>query len=91
MSRRLHSILPCTHTQLLPHTIDIDRFRKQLIHTREKQKSTFDKNAHNLKPLQIGESVRIKYGDGLWKPAVVTDKNDTRSYTVQTPWWVIPT
>ena len=29
--------------------------------------------------------VRIKYSDGLWKPAVISDKHDIRSYTGQTP------
>lgn len=37
-----------------------------------------------MKPEELGESVCIKYNDGLWKPVVVIDKNDTRSYTVQT-------
>ena len=29
--------------------------------------------------------MRIKYSDGLWKPAVISDKHDIRSYTGQTP------
>ena len=29
--------------------------------------------------------VRIKYSDGLWKPADISDKHDIRSHTVQTP------
>ena len=85
MGRRLRSILPSTHTQLLPQSVDIPRFRQKLLHTREKQKSAYDKGAHNLKPLELGEPVRIKYNDGLWKPAIVSDKHDTRSFTVQTP------
>ena len=85
MGRRLRSVLPSTHTQLLPETIDIGKFRQKLLHTREKQKSVHDKGAHSLKPLELGETVRIKYNDGLWKPAVVSEKHDTRSFTVQTP------
>ena len=65
MGRRLRSILLSTHTQLLPQSVDIPRFRQKLLHTREKQKSAYDKGAHNLKPLELGEPVRIKYNDDL--------------------------
>ena len=56
--------------------IDISKFRPKLIHTCEKQKCAFDNGSHSLKPLVLGETVRIKYNDGLWKPAVVSDKHD---------------
>ena len=29
--------------------------------------------------------MRIKYSDGLWKPAIVSDKHDIRSSTEETP------
>ena len=84
-SRRLRSVLPSTHTQLQPQTVDISKFRQKLIHTCEKQKCGFDKGVHSLKSLALGGTVRIKYNDGLWKPAVVSDKHDIRSFTVETP------
>ena len=77
----LRSVLPSTHTKLLPKTIDIGKFRQKLLHTREKQKSVHNRGAHSLKPLELSETVHIKYNDGL---AVVSEKHDTRSFTVHT-------
>ena len=71
MGRRLRSVLPSTHTHLQPETIDIGKFRQKLLHTREKQKSAHDKGVLSLKPLELGEPVRIIYNDGLRKPAGV--------------------
>ena len=84
MSRRLRSVLPSTHTQLLSQTVHISKFRQTLIQNPEKQKCVFDKGVQSLKPLAVGKTVRIKYNEGLWKPAVVSDKHGIRSFTVET-------
>ena len=69
---------------------DISKFRRKLIHTREKQKCAFDKGLHSLKPLVLGETMCIKYNDVLWKPAVVSDKHDIRLFCSRDPKrWVI--
>ena len=65
MSRRLRSVLPSTHTQLLSQTVHISKFRQTLIQNPEKQKCVFDKGVHSLKPLAVGKTVRIKYNNGL--------------------------
>ncbi len=37
-----------------------------------------------LKPVDVGEGVRIRDNSGLWQPAVVTREHDPRSVIVQT-------
>ena len=53
--------------------------------SKQDQKDYFDRTAHALKPLELGEPTRIQQQDKTWKPAVVTQKHNERSYSVQTP------
>lgn len=49
------------------------------------QKYYYDKSATPLKPLQIGEPIRIQQRNLIWKPAVSEEKHNDRSYSVRTP------
>jgi len=82
MSRRLRSVLPAKHSQLEPKVVT-DLHRK-IAELKNKQKRHFDKAAKPLAPLSVGQSVRIKQKKGTWEPALVTECNGNRSYTVDT-------
>ena len=50
------------------------------------QKSYYDSNAKSLKPLDVGQHIRIQnQKDKTWKPAIVTENHGHRSYSVKTP------
>ena len=84
-SRRLRSNLPVIGDQLLPETPNRQEVREKMQISKHDQKTYFDRNAHALKPLELGEPTRIQQQDKAWKPAVVTQKHNERSYSVQTP------
>lgn len=84
MSRRLRSILPSTLAQLQPNVANHEKFRKQLSENRDKQAKYYSSIAEPLKPLQAGETVRLRR-DGIWTPATITQIHNPRSYQVQTP------
>ena len=53
--------------------------------SREKQKLYHDASSRELKPLNVGETVRVKLCNGLWKPVSVMQVVDAHSYLVATP------
>jgi transposase InsO family protein len=68
MSRRLRSILPSTHDQLQPKLVHHKQYRNQLVCSREKQVMYYSRQSSPLKPLEKGETVRIKK-QGIWIPS----------------------
>ncbi|MCG7876694.1 MAG: RNase H-like domain-containing protein [Candidatus Thiodiazotropha endolucinida] len=84
-SRRLRSNLPVIRDQLLPETPNRENVKEKIKTSKENQKKYFNRNAKSLKPLEIGDKTRIQQNDKTWKPAVVTNKQNERSYLVQTP------
>ena len=85
MGRQLRSIIPTARSNLLPRYVSPEIVRERLSSSKTKSKIHYDKNAKSLPPLDIGESARIQSKNLKWKQAVVTDKHNDRSYTVQTP------
>ena len=86
MSRKLRSILPSTVEEFLPRSPNYDVVQDKLCTKQVYQKKYYDVGSKSLKLLETGDSVRIRQGDGLWKPAVVSSKYPAkRSYVVETP------
>ena len=83
-SRRLRSNIPVIRDQLLPETPNREEVKEKIQTSKKDQKKYFDRHAQPLKPLEIGESARIQQSDNTWKPAVVTEKHNERSYSVKT-------
>ena len=79
-SRMLRDKLPVAECHLMPQVVG--DAAEALKIRQMKQKKYFDRGAKSLRPLDKGDSVRIK-SDGHWKPAVVTAKHSApRSYMV---------
>ncbi len=84
MSRRLKTSLPVTSKLLEPYVatgvVERLRYRKQLA------KSCYDKSAHDLPELNIGERIRMKPLPGenpaLWRVGTCLQKVAPRSYLV---------
>ena len=86
MSRKLRSILPGTVEQFLSQSPNYNVVQDKLLTKQVYQKKYYDVGSKPLKPLETGDPVRIRQGDGLWKPAIVSSKYPTkRSYVVETP------
>ena len=85
MSRQLRSVLPTTKSSLIPHQIPTKLVKDKLQQNKICEKISYDKNAKALPQLNIGDSARIQYQNKTWQPALVTDKHNDRSYTVETP------
>jgi hypothetical protein len=91
MGRQLRSILPTTAENLKPKTIPSQLVMESIRQEKMKGKGYYDRQSKPLEPLQIGQSARIQQPDKTWQPAVVIDKHNERSYSVQTPNGVIYT
>ena len=85
MSRRLRTLLPTTPAMLRPKVVSYKKFDTLRTSSREKQKLYHDVSSRELKPLKVGETVRVKFRNGLWKPVSVIKVVDARSYLVATP------
>ena len=83
-SRRLRSNIPVIRDHLLPKTPNREEVKEKIQTSKKDQKKYFDRHAQPLKPLEIGEPARIQQSDKTWKPAVVTEKHNERSYSVKT-------
>jgi hypothetical protein len=83
MGRKIRSFLPISPKQLIPKAPEPEQVKQLLSSQKDLQKSHYNKTATPLKPLSIGEPVRIQ--QDTWKPATVVQKHNDRSYTVQTP------
>jgi len=84
MSRQLRAALPLTSGQLNPQVANQLLVQTRMASNKQRSKEYYDRSAHPLQPLQIGDSVRIRFGRS-WKPANVTRKVNNRSYIVKTP------
>ena len=83
MGRNIRSFLPMNTKKLCPKAEPPKNVRSALASNQSKQKSNYDKTATPLKPLNIGETIRFK--QGTWKPCVVLDQLNPRSYKIRTP------
>ena len=84
MSRRTRTLLPTTTSLMKPKS---ETHRMKLKSKQTKMKQLYDKTARDMKPLCIGDTVRIqpkKLGDRLWEKATVRRSLGNRSYEVKT-------
>lgn len=80
--RRTRTLMPSTHTTMMPNQHSSSTYDK-LQNAKIKQKAFYDTNAKDLRPLNQGETVRIRStNNGLWLPAVIV-KRVGRSYLVK--------
>lgn len=85
MSRRLRSILPCTHQQLKPKVASCQSTHAKRVLCQNNQKRYYNRSSKPLSTLHVGQRIRFQE-NGCWKPAVVVKAADTaRSYHIQTP------
>lgn len=84
MYRRLRSILPSLRTSLKPEIPNLLIVHSEMELSHKRQKKYYDSRAKTLPPLEVNNPARISQPNKLWKPAMVTQKHNDRSYTVQT-------
>uniref|UniRef100_A0A3B4GG05 Integrase catalytic domain-containing protein n=1 Tax=Pundamilia nyererei TaxID=303518 RepID=A0A3B4GG05_9CICH len=73
MSRRLHSILPSTTTQVRPQECQL------------RQKRHYDTSARPLPTPRAGALIRYQQEDGTWQPATIVKPAETpRNYHIKT-------
>ncbi|MCG7882987.1 MAG: DDE-type integrase/transposase/recombinase, partial [Candidatus Thiodiazotropha endolucinida] len=82
-SRQIRSTLPATSTQLDPSVSNKTSLKQKMTQAQVVSKQYYDRSAKEMKPLTLGEGVRIRNGK-FWKPAVVKEKINDRSYVVET-------
>ena len=85
MSRRTRTPLP-TAPALLQPCVDT-RVQEQLTAARLKQKKYYDRGAKTLKPISVGDTVRIQpttLGDDEWKLAKCIAITGPRQYLLKT-------
>ena len=77
--------MPCLQCQLIPNTPDLVKINNHVKLNHTLQKKYYDTGTKHLKPLNHNETVRIQdHINKTWKPAVVVQKHDQRSYLVRT-------
>ena len=86
MGRRTKTLIPTVNNRLMPSTFSTEKERKKLL---DKKFVVADRysNRKQLKPLCIGDTVRIQPIDGNkkeWKQATVSEKLSGHSYEVST-------
>ena len=81
-SRRLRTPLPMKESLLFPK---ISKPQKQIDKAREQQAKYYNRNAHNLKTLSVGDKVWYKTEglSGKWLRAIVVECFAPRTYVVQ--------
>ena len=82
-SRQIRSTLPITSKQLEPKVSNKSVLKQKMQTSQVKSKQYYDRSAKAMKPLTLGEGVRIRNGK-FWKPAVVKEKLNDRSYVLET-------
>lgn len=81
-SRKLRGILPFSQKQLKPKIHK--NIHKQLLNRQQIQKRYYDRNARNLRPLQIGEKVRVlDLIKKRWIPGTITSILKDRSFEIK--------
>lgn len=85
MSRRTKTLLPTTDKLLQPEVQSRDVFLRHNARNQQRQANYYNKNAHDLSPLEEGDVVRIQpfVKKDTWKKAVVTKRLDQRSYEIE--------
>ena len=84
--RRTRTTLPTTATLLNPKNLQTED-KKRRKENQEKQAMYYNMKTRDLKPLEEGETVRMKpfrLNDKVWKKAVVQKRLDERSYELLT-------
>ncbi|PFX15000.1 Uncharacterized protein K02A2.6 [Stylophora pistillata] len=87
MSRRTKTLLPTVSQLLQPQSSKPSDDRAKVVKRQQKQKWYYDRTAKDLKPLEKGDTVRmrpLRPGEKKWRKALVINKDDRRSYTVET-------
>jgi hypothetical protein len=69
--------------QLTPKSVNIRNIQNKKFLSTQRKKEYYDRSAKSHKPLTVGERVRIQINK-LWKPALVEQKVNARSYIVST-------
>jgi len=82
MSRRTKSILPITRKALKPQLVNDKNVQRKMTVSKQNQKLNHDRTARNLTSLNVGQSVRVRFGK-TWKKGKVIQKVDDRSYRIQ--------
>ena len=85
-NRRTRTLLPVKDRMLENQPISKRRLRKCIKRRQEYQRKTYNKNAKDLAPLKIGDTVRIKpnkIGDKIWIAGKIVSAKG-RSYEVRT-------
>ena len=85
MGRKLRSVLPVTLDQLLPKITPTEQIKENIHCAKQQQKKYYDQGSKTQTSLSIGDTARIQQHDKTWKPAVVMEKHNDRSYSVKTP------
>jgi hypothetical protein len=86
-SRRTRTLLPLRERMLEFQAIDKKKLRANIDKKQRKEKTLYDKHAKDLKPLKLGDLVRIqpnKIGDRCWLRGTVCGLKGYRSYDVKT-------
>lgn len=68
-----------------PQTPPIEQIKENIQNAKQQQKKYYDQGSKTQTSLNIGDTARIQQNDKTWKPAVVMEKHNDRSYSVKTP------
>lgn len=82
--RRRRSILPSASTSLKAEVPNLLIVHSEMELSHKRQKKYYNSEVKTLPPLEVNNLVRIQQPNKLWKPAMVTQKHNDRSYTIQT-------
>ena len=84
--RRTRTTLPTHESLLQPTHVKAEDVRQKLKERQDRQMYYYNRHTKDLKPLKIGETVRIQpeRKNELWKKATVTSETSIRGYTVTT-------
>ena len=84
MSRRTKTLIPTASTLLLPQVVE--GVEKEIELKRQKAKSYYDRSAHPLPSLEVGQEVRVaplKKGQS-WQAGTLVEQLSNRYYLVKT-------
>eukprot|EP00105_Crassostrea_gigas_P036724 XP_019920872.1 PREDICTED: uncharacterized protein K02A2.6-like [Crassostrea gigas] len=83
MGRRTKTLLPKKGNLLQPKDATLEKGKIDI--AKLKQAEYYNKSAHPLQPLSVGETVRVKTPNRPWEKGTITgSKIETRSYEVKT-------
>ena len=84
MSRRTKSLMPTAATLLRPQVVE--GVEKKIELKRQKAKSCYDRSAHPLPQLEVGQEVRVAplKKRQIWQAGTLVEQLSDRSYLVKT-------